>query len=976
MGGTCTKVTDASLGGRDTMRTRAAQFQVEKYMRLLRTIPIDGTIVFASMNEEYQRLRSDAFSFVDCGYPLAIFRPHNALDIAVFLRSISHLKLNISIAGGKHSAVCLQDHCIVIDLHFLSDIMVNAQEKWIDIGGGAKLGAADSELRGTALGFISSTHPDVGVGGFTQSGGWGWLSRHYGLAVDHWIEAQVVLADGTIVVANDTNEHSELMRALRGGAGNFGIVTRFRFALHNIESCHYAMPIRFCPSKSSARATAKAFRDRMDIAPSYASGMIIFPCGKPLLPTIISAIGANDDIPDTHWIEDIVQSKSGQWLSYRTEIMEDNYHFGLQMILEPLTKRGYTMTASHFVKDLSDGVINVILEYTRSQHPGRQSFITAACWGGEIPNENPQRPHAVSHCENGWWLLIHAILPDLSWYQIIKHKRWVLALKAALQEVDSTTIQGTHVFFDNLSRTQAFDEVTHLFLRQVKTDYFCIGDTIYSSTQLMGNLWTKPTEASLAGRDSSRTRSAMLLVEKYGQILQSIRIDGRLIFASMNEEYQRIRSSAFSFPDCGYPFAIFLPLHSYDIANILRTIAPLKLEIAIASGKHSPLAFPDNAVVIDLHYLSDVSINVDERWIDVAGGAKLGSVDAELHGTGLGFISGTHPDVGVGGFTQCGGWGWLSRRHGLAADHWLEAEVVLANGEIVTANDNNEHNQLMRALRGGAGNFGVVTRYRFALHDIENCFYSTPSRHCPTTASAKRTAKAFRDRMDVAPPYASGMLVFPCGQPKVTQILTAIGSAAEVPDASWIRAMQRMKGGQWATTSTKIYEDDYHLGLQTMFQSAVQRGYSMTSSWFIRDLSDQVIDIILSYTRKKYPGTQSLVMAACWGANIPDGFAERPHVLTHRENGWWILIQAIVPDMSLYQVTKHKQWVHDLKAALQEADNGAKQGPHVFFDVNFRNAAMTTAVYDDITGLFLQQIKTEYDPMNIFHMNHNIPPLV
>ncbi|KDO35203.1 hypothetical protein SPRG_00049 [Saprolegnia parasitica CBS 223.65] len=492
----------------------------------------------------------------------------------------------------------------------------------------------------------------------------------------------------------------------------------------------------------------------------------------------------------------------------------------------------------------------------------------------------------------------------------------------------------------------------------------------------MGSIFAKPTEAALAGRDLARTRAALLLVEKYGALLQGIPIDGRLILASMSEEYQRIRSSAFAFNDCGYPFAIFLPLHAGDIAEILKAIGHLKLDIAVAGGKHSPLGFPDNAVVVDLHYLSDVKVNLAERWIDVMGGAKMGAIDRELHDTGLGFIAATHPDTGVGGFAQTGGWGWLSRQHGLAADHWLEADVVLANGDIVTASDGNEHSQLMRALRGGAGNFGVVTRFRFALHRVDHCFYSMPLRVCPTIASAKKSAKAFRDRMDAAPAYASGMLVFPCGHPALHEVTTAIGAPDVVPDASWVTSNLRRRGGHWATLHTDVHEYDYHLGLQAILEPHTKRGYTMTASCFVKDLGDSVIDVLLSFTRQKHPGRDSVVLATAWGAQIPDGVLGRPHALSHRENGWWILVQATPPDMSLYQVTKHKQWVHDLKAALQEVDLGAAQAPHVFFDSSYRHATLTTAVYDDVTGHFLQQTKTEYDPTNVFHLNHNIPPLV
>ncbi|KDO35202.1 hypothetical protein SPRG_00048 [Saprolegnia parasitica CBS 223.65] len=474
MGGTCTKVSAASLGGRDAGRTRSTAANIEKYGRFLQEIPVDGTVVLASMAEEYQRLRSSAYAFVDCGYPFAIFRPLHARDIALFLQAVGHLKLHIAVAGGKHSALCLPDNSVVIDLHYLSDIRVNAEDKYIDIGGGARMGAADAELRGSGLAFVGGTHPDTGVGGFAQTGGWGWLSRQHGLAVDHWLEADVVLANGDIVTASDSNEHCHLMRALRGGAGNFGVVTRFRFALHRIDRCHYSTPLRFCPTIVSAKKTAKAFRDRMDAAPTYASGMLVLHCGKPLVSQVITAIGDANVVTDTTWIDDMRHLDGGQWATLRASRRDGGYHLGLQSVLEPLTQRGHTMTTSYFVKDLSDAVLSVLVRYTRVQYPGARSVIAAAAWGGQIPLEG--RPHAMSHRENGWWILVHAVLPDMSWYQVTKHKQWVLAVKVALQDVDNSAMQAPHVSFDTITRnatakTRAFDDVTHLFLRQVKTEY-------------------------------------------------------------------------------------------------------------------------------------------------------------------------------------------------------------------------------------------------------------------------------------------------------------------------------------------------------------------------------------------------------------------------------------------------------------------------------------------------------------------------
>ncbi|KAF0707738.1 hypothetical protein As57867_006529, partial [Aphanomyces stellatus] len=290
----------------------------------------------------------------------------------------------------------------------------------------------------------------------------------------------------------------------------------------------------------------------------------------------------------------------------------------------------------------------------------------------------------------------------------------------------------------------------------------------------MGSSSSKPT----AGRDAARTAAAQSLAETHAEVLTSIPLDGGslLLARAGDEAYHAQRSTAFCYNDSGYPCAIFLPAHARDVAAIVAAVAPLKLDLAIAGGKHSAVCLPDNAIVIDLSRLVSVTPNTTERWVDVGGGAKIGAVDAALAGTGFGIVGGTHPDTGVGGSTQAGGWGWLGRQHGMAVDHWLEADVVLPSGELVVVNDTNEHKDLMRALRGGGGNFGVVTRFRFALHPVDVCDYNFLVRMSPTVASATATLQAFSAHMAVAPSFACGKSVLPCGAPVIINLFTAVGS--------------------------------------------------------------------------------------------------------------------------------------------------------------------------------------------------------
>jgi len=166
------------------------------------------------------------------------------------------------------------------------------------------------------------------------------------------------------------------------------------------------------------------------------------------------------------------------------------------------------------------------------------------------------------------------------------------------------------------------------------------------------------------------------------------------------------------------PRQIFRCQHTDDVVAAIRTARDEALEIGVRCGGHSIVghAVPDDGLMIDLTPMGDVRVDPDRRRAWVQGGALLGALDVATQPFGLATTAGNVSHTGVGGLTLGGGMGWLARQHGLSCDNVVSFEVVTAAGDVVRASAD-ENAELFWGLRGGGGNFGVVTEFEFRLHD-------------------------------------------------------------------------------------------------------------------------------------------------------------------------------------------------------------------------------------------------------------------
>ena len=217
--------------------------------------------------------------------PLGIARCADAEDVSIAVKFAASEHMPLTVRGGGHNVagLAVRDGSLMLDLGALNRVEVDAQARIVRVEGGALWRDVDAATQphglATTGGFVSST----GVGGLTLGGGVGWLMRRCGLAIDNLIAADVVLADGRCVVAS-ADQHADLFWALRGGAGGFGVVTRFAFRLHAIgEVLAGAVfhPIEAAP------ALLRAFRAFTPMAPEQGTLMLVFTTAPPapFLPT-------------------------------------------------------------------------------------------------------------------------------------------------------------------------------------------------------------------------------------------------------------------------------------------------------------------------------------------------------------------------------------------------------------------------------------------------------------------------------------------------------------------------------------------------------------------------------------------------------------------------------------------------------------------------------------------------------------------
>lgn len=412
-----------------------------------------------------------------------------------------------------------------------------------------------------------------------------------------------------------------------------------------------------------------------------------------------------------------------------------------------------------------------------------------------------------------------------------------------------------------------------------------------------------------------------------------------------------------------------------DVATAIAFGQADGLEISVRGGGHSfsGASAGDDGLMIHLGAMHRVVVDPDRRRARVEGGATWADVDAATQAHGLAVPGGVLSDTGVGGLTLGGGMGWLSNRHGLTIDNLESVEIVLADGRTVRASAS-ELPDLFWALRGGGGNFGVVTEFEYRLHPVG------PQVHLGLLfweiERGVDGLRACRDTMSALPAdygvLIGGALSAPAApfvppehQGRIGHALLVAGFGSAPEQAQAITPVREACPPLFEFVSPLPYTD-----LQKMFDADYPYGIrAYDKALNLTELTDEVIDVMTERATEKTGQASFMPTFALHGAvtEVPGdatafGGPRTPHYVVD--------IGAVGSDPEVFAADR--AWVRSVWDALRPL--AANAGSYVNFLSEPDDDERVRASYGPTTYGRLSRIKATYDPANLFHRNANIKP--
>jgi FAD/FMN-containing dehydrogenase len=401
-----------------------------------------------------------------------------------------------------------------------------------------------------------------------------------------------------------------------------------------------------------------------------------------------------------------------------------------------------------------------------------------------------------------------------------------------------------------------------------------------------------------------------------------------------------------------------------SVADVQAALAFARAEglpVAVRGGGHNAagLSASEGGVVIDLKLMNQVELDPQARTARAGGGATWGQFDAATHAHGLATTGGAISTTGIGGLTLGGGIGWLMRRYGLACDGLISAEVVTADGQVITASADADAD-LLWALRGGGGNFGVVTSLTFQLHPLTEVLGGLLVH---PAERGRDLLRFYRETTSQAPDEMTlfcGLMTSPDGMPISALVTCHSGDTEQAErDMEPVRAFGPPLADQVArmpyTAQQAMLDEGFPSGLQVYWKSH-----------FLTGLDDAAIDILVDHFGRITSPLSAILVEHLGGAVARVGSDET--AFRHRNAPYNLAVITRWSDPA--EADRHIGWTRELFDAMRPYAEGVY--------VNYLSADeepdRVIAAYGAETYARLAELKATYDPGNVFAATQNIIP--
>ena len=408
-----------------------------------------------------------------------------------------------------------------------------------------------------------------------------------------------------------------------------------------------------------------------------------------------------------------------------------------------------------------------------------------------------------------------------------------------------------------------------------------------------------------------------------------------------------------------------------DVMQAVNFARQENLLLSVRGTGHNVAGFAvcDDGLVIDLSHMKAITVDPQARTVRVQGGCNWGEVNDALQPYGLATTGGFVSVTGVAGLTLGGGLGWLVRKHGLALDNLLSAEVVLADGRLVTASVR-ENDDLFWAVRGGGGNFGVVTSFEFQAHPVGTVLAGIVLHPAAAAAGAIRR---WRDLEATAPEESTqGALLFhfpddPTAPPPLRgAAVVGLGGVYAGPVEEGEKFLRPLR--EYGPPLADMFQPMPYNAAQRMADFLWPPGlHGYWKSSYLTGISDAAIDVVVEFFAR-VPSSRTVVVLEQYGNSAWTRVPETATAFGHRNWPYNFVVTSAWSDPK--ESERNIAWTRELFDALRPF---AAQGAYVNYMGGDEGADGLKAAYG-AKLVRLAALKAKFDPNNLFRMNQNIAP--